>query len=353
MTKQRVASQPGARGGDRAAGRVDGDAKQPPRVGKPLIGCMLVIIYNFAARAMNAPYNSCVTDNVPLVQQVPGFVSDSERATLLSGVLALRNSDNLLSSQFSASKGFVLRFNEEGLAQLAGSTTYSFLGPLVERMREPLANAFVLNAVIMPLSTINAPDKPMIGLHFDDTVGIDSASRFLAHTVTVLYLAVPDGMSGGELHLFDYERRGWLLRESGTPDAIVTPVEGHLTSFRGDSLHRVTEAALNQSASEEAEQGTARVSLVLEQYRIPPAHYAQTLTFEVTANGVDIRSYGNIWKSGFVQLVQMACKGAIALLLCWSWLAGAWERVAGARNGANSAAAAPGGNTGAKATKAA
>lgn len=318
---------------------MDGSARpNEPRVSKPLIGLLLFAIYRFSESIIDAPFRTCA-DEAPLVEKSPAFISPDECAALLGRVLAQQNEDNRLSEKFSSSKGFVFRFNKEGLTRLASSSSYAFLAPIVDRMRDPLANAFVLNALIMPLVRDDAKHKASIGVHVDDTVGIDSTSRFLAHSVTVLYLSVPEQMAGGELQLFNYSRREGL-RESDAPDAIVRPSEGLLATFRGDALHRVTEASLNPNrwrsladGGDDALETSARVSLVLEQYRIPESHYEETLTFVVEASGVDIRSYGNQWKSIGLKAVKMSCKGAIALLLCSSWLKEQWDRFSRSSSG--------------------
>ncbi|CAN0547148.1 unnamed protein product, partial [Laminaria digitata] len=70
--------------------------------------------------------------------------------------------------------------------------------------------------------------------------------------VNVLYVSVPEGMSGGRLEMYGYswprvELFPYLLSFLSTPvmdrllppDASVQPTENMLVSFRGDTIHRV------------------------------------------------------------------------------------------------------------------
>jgi len=87
--------------------------------------------------------------------------------------------------------------------------------------------------------------------------------------VGVLYVAVPPGVKGGELHLFQAEPTRPEQRE----DAKVPPREGRLIVFRGDAFHGVP------PFSARGGNGT-RVSLVLESYIVPALYYRWTSTIE-------------------------------------------------------------------------
>lgn len=162
--------------------------------------------------------------------------------------------------------------------------------------RDPGSNAFVLNVLIVEP---NASDpSAAVGLHLDNTAAINSARKYIAHSVSVLYLQVPKGMEGGELELFETIEDGI---EAG-PDATVIPAEGDLILFRGDAFHRISSMSLagdhgfepdelghweeDEDEFEGAEEmvrgeDRLRISLVLEQYRIPDAAYGYTSVFEL------------------------------------------------------------------------
>mmetsp|Transcript_7744 Transcript_7744/g.24490 ORF Transcript_7744/g.24490 Transcript_7744/m.24490 type:complete len:247 (-) Transcript_7744:46-786(-) len=145
---------------------------------------------------------------------------------------------------FANTRGFVLKFNTQGAAKLRDpdfmNGTYSFLSPFFETFRDPAANAFVLNALVVPAGgSADEARDPAVGLHVDNTVGIDSVRLFLAHSVSVLYVTVPDGMEGGQLKLWSYSNKPESAAELAAPEGSVSPEEGMLAVFRGDSYHLV------------------------------------------------------------------------------------------------------------------
>ena len=86
---------------------------------------------------------------------------------------------------FANTRGFVLKFNTQGAAKLRDpdfmNGTYCFLSPFFETFRDPAANAFVLNALVVPAGgSADEARDPAVGLHVDNTVAIDSARPRLA-----------------------------------------------------------------------------------------------------------------------------------------------------------------------------
>ena len=178
---------------------------------------------------------------------------------------------------FANTRGFVLKFNTQGAAKLRDpdfmNGTYSFLSPFFETFRDPAANAFVLNALVVPAGgSADEARDPAVGLHVDNTVGIDSARPrkrpgepqalasdtplppkvrlFLAHSVSVLYVTVPDGMEGGQLKLWSYSNKPESAAELAAPEGSVSPEEGMLAVFRGDSYHLVDSWRLREGGGE-------------------------------------------------------------------------------------------------------
>ncbi|KAJ1458212.1 hypothetical protein M885DRAFT_461032 [Pelagophyceae sp. CCMP2097] len=194
---------------------------------------------------------------------------------------------NQLNAGFKDTKGFVLRFNEEGVDD-AFAGDFAPLRPFWQAVRAPEDNAFVLNLVYVSAADCANVGDAAVALHIDETVGIDSARVFLAHAVSVLYLEAAVDTKGGRLELFAnisyddmaHAQDGFLQTP---PDASVGPFPNRLAVFRGNAHHRVSRYCAASPAA-------PRVSLVLEAYRIEPRYYASTTKFEVL--GEDHRVYG-------------------------------------------------------------
>ena len=167
-----------------------------------------------------------------------------------------------LAGSFRGSRGFAVIFTAPGREKL--SRRFPALAPflalaLEERPRAtlwrllarplPAANAFYLNVLILSAGA-------RIGRHVDGTLrGPSGVETVLPRRVSVLYLSVPGG-PGGELRLW---------RGSGLV-ATVLPVPGRLVHFRGALDHEV--APLDSGGGE-------RISVVCEQYHLPPAALAR------------------------------------------------------------------------------
>lgn len=243
-------------------------------------------------------HSSCLSDQ-PLFTQTTTHLDNATVSALLraSLVQAKQLDDGLLSKDnFRGLNGFVLKYSTKGMARLyEPDSQFAFLLPFLEAAQHPESNAFVLNVLVVPPSSAGAVEA--VGLHQDNTVGIDTTEKVLAHTVTVLYLQIPDGMRGGELELFEARTlRGLAGRDDerlNVPDAAVSPATASQVVFRGDAFHRVRawrEAAPPPPGSADTR---ARVSLVLEQYRVPErlAH----LLRDFTLNG-RYGDRGEVWE---------------------------------------------------------
>ena len=184
----------------------------------------------------------------------------------------LRVTGALNDSSFGKTRGFVVKFNEDGIERFRKNPDYACFVDVFDGLREPLTNAFVMNVLLCDLGDYDAYDaKEMsVDLHLDDTVGISSKHTFVAHQVSVLYVSVPEDMEGGQLELFSYGNG--TVPTNAEPNDAVEPKENLVVTFRGDAFHRVR-SYRTRSARE-------RVSLVLEQYYIGDEHYAKTMTFE-------------------------------------------------------------------------
>eukprot|EP00965_Chrysotila_dentata_P140619 4649211-Pleurochrysis_carterae.AAC.2 len=256
---------------------------------------------------MQVPLFSCDEDD-PLVTVTPEFLSPEDLSALRSqceGALSMHRAQ-ALSNRFSRTYGYVLFFNADGIEDLQ-SGDFAFLAPYVEKVRDARANAFVLNLLVVPPSN-SSDTEAAVGLHVDDTVSMSSVRTVYAHSVSVLYLLVPDGARGGELELYGNDRDAGAPANS-TADTVLPPKQGSLVVFRGDAFHKVNAYHLPNDTDTLDEMLTAtdkhtdtegkddvapatssrvddpfrncRVSLVLEQYRIPSDYYAYTTRFVV------------------------------------------------------------------------
>jgi len=182
---------------------------------------------------------------------------------------------SLSGDNFAETKGFVVKFNLQGVQTFLKHKHFSFLSPYFKSIRLSDCNAFVCNVLICN-ETKNSGSYA-VGMHVDNTVGIQSSKCFMAHQVDVLYMNVPSDMQGGELELFHYTHPEW---GSGTepptegewvrdPDEVVRPKQNMHVAFRGDSWHRVR-GFTNAKAKE-----VPRISLVCEQYKIDEMYYPQ------------------------------------------------------------------------------
>jgi len=183
------------------------------------------------------------------------------------GLVSESTNSNRLSETFSGSQSTVALFNNQGVDD-AFRSEFAPLRAFFDKARDPDANAFVLNTMKVagepcPPAELEGdwdPEdteyrKAAVGLHVDTTVGIDSMRSFIAHSVHVLYVSVPDDIGdSGHLEFFDLK-----TDYRSEPAMSVAPVQDRMIRFRGDAVHRINWYC-----------GSApRVSVVLESYRIP------------------------------------------------------------------------------------
>ncbi len=178
---------------------------------------------------------------------------------------------------FKGTRGFVVKFSEEGVSDFQSNRNFTCLVPYFERARLPNANAFVMNLLICELASGNKMQRRSdanpfaVGTHLDNTIGINSWRTFVAHQVNVLYAVVPNDMRGGDLHVFPFEHD--FPQDNEDPVERVTPRENRMVAFKGNAFHRVEQY---QTAT-----NTLRVSLVLEQYIVPKSYKSRLTKYEV------------------------------------------------------------------------
>jgi hypothetical protein len=158
---------------------------------------------------------------------------------------------NRLAATFEGSRGFSLVFTRDGIAAVRAEHPY--LADFIDRALRPSCNAFYLNPLLLQRGSA-------VGPHVDCSLARYLGEPRTPFLVSVLYVEVPDDLDGGELVLCDGELS--LAR--------ITPRAGTLLYFAGRLRHHVTSVDTT----------TTRMSLVCEQYKLPPDLLAAVPTFE-------------------------------------------------------------------------
>jgi hypothetical protein len=116
-------------------------------------------------------------------------------------------------------------------------------------------------------------------------------AQAVAHETDVLYVNVPDDMVGGRLNLWPV---GTDDDDPAAPFHTVEPVEGKVLRFRGDAIHKVYRHG--------SAKGTARVSLVIEQYKWPEKWASLVPPFWVKGQVNDNDALLPLWLDGSLPL---------------------------------------------------
>lgn len=190
-----------------------------------------------------------------------GTVNTIRSAILGSSLLGESN----LTDQFTGTYGFSITFRRDGLSEV--TERFPAFAPYLDTVLIPDCNAFLLN----PLLVQNGRG---VEAHLDRSMEFYGEGIGSPFAVSVLYVQVPEGLAGGELRLYHRGRKVAALKP--TPRSLVT--------FRGDLRHEVI--AVQAGAPELS---AARISLVVEQYRVPPALLGKVPRFELrTRDGVTV-----------------------------------------------------------------
>ena len=261
-----------------------------------LLACALGVVVASCHPDSMKIYRSTPRDVPLVVQTFDAFPNASFDELAACAKRSALLGENPLGGAFSATRGLVARFRSDGLADVEARPELECLLPFYDEVKVAGANAFVLNVVVCE-ATLEDPGarRDPIGWHIDQSFPVRfAAGWYVAETVTVLYIDVPEDMNGGELELAKFpddwlDRHGLdarrAYRDSDLGDDVlhfehakVTPVENKLVRFRGDAHHRVLPFATSV-------QGGTRVSLVLEQYRLPAiaTAWGRTRRFSINA----------------------------------------------------------------------
>jgi len=236
-----------------------------------IITYLIILCYNNFHGILN-PLRFIQTDvqNTPYVTINDDFYTKKECADLLrlinhSGFIV----NNPLTDLFKDTNGFLLRFiNNSQLQQQFQQHNASFVYDVFTKIKNPKCNAFACNLLIIPAR--NKETNVQSGVkHNDCTMDINEPyfphRTYSPKCVSVLYLQTPNEFTDGELELYTF------MGLSSKPQQIIKPKIGRLVVFRGDLKHSVK--------SFDSSEDVPRISLVFEQYIIPP-HLLRTTTFE-------------------------------------------------------------------------
>lgn len=193
------------------------------------------------------------------------FVHRTPEALPVEAIEAIRSAilgssllgETNLSSQFSGTYGFSVTFRRESVSEV--TECFPAFAPFLDAALLPGCNAFLLN----PLLVQNGRG---VDAHLDRSMGFYGAGVGCPVAVSVLYVQVPEQLAGGELRLY---HRGQRV-------AALAPRPRSLVTFRGDMVHEVV--AVEEGAPELP---AARISLVVEQYRLPEAQLQRVPGFEL------------------------------------------------------------------------
>ncbi len=187
-------------------------------------------------------------------EALPASAIDAMRAAILDSSLL---GESNLTAQFSGTYGFSVTFRREARAEV--TERFPAFAPFLEAALLPGCNAFLLN----PLLVQNGRG---VEAHLDRSMTFYGAGVDGPVAVSVLYVQVPEQLAGGELRLYHRGKRV----------AALAPLPHSLVTFRGDMVHEVV--AVEAGAPELS---AARISLVVEQYRVPEALLARVPAVEL------------------------------------------------------------------------
>lgn len=217
-------------------------------------------------------------DSQPLVQMFPNFMAHSIFESLRKNLYASASmtDSSLHHTNFGHTSGWMIRFNAEGIPQVQSHPKFSMVMPFFEKARNPQANAFVINYLICHQPP---QGEDAVKFHLDNSVAImnETKEKYLhvAHQVNVLYLDIPEGLEGGNLEVWPFERGDTELDKT-----VVRPGENLMAEFRGDAFHRIGKMKLPL--------GKPRIGIVFEQYKISPKFYPYLIPFCVGDDCVNL-----------------------------------------------------------------
>lgn len=159
---------------------------------------------------------------------------------------------NNLNRDFVQTKGFSIVFKRDGLPIV--EQKFPFLKPYLEIAIQPDCNAFYLNPLLLK-------EGSRVDPHIDRSLRSYCKTIEPPFLVSVLYVRIPENMSGGEL----------ILKSAKRHVGKIVPHANSLIYFQGDLTHAVNPVKTIGS----------RLSLVCEQYALTPSEMEDIPMFTV------------------------------------------------------------------------
>ena len=205
----------------------------------------------------------------PLIDIQDDFLSPEECKDLKEYILK----HELLNNDWG--KNTIIRFNtSEDSKKMFLEKNLEKIYKIFERIKQPGTNAYIVNTAILS-NSYNSEKYNQITGHYDDSINIQDWTKrmILPVCTTILYINIPENCEGGNLYLSPFGSRGGL--ETKTQ---YIPKQGRKLTFRGDTNHLV-EPFFCENNTEK------RISLVLEQYKIPDKYMSDT-DFGISHHGI-------------------------------------------------------------------
>ena len=178
----------------------------------------------------------------------PHYLRTLERQILASRHLVANN----LNRDFVGTRGFSVVFWREERPRV--EREFPFFAPYLARALRDDCNAFYLNPLLLVRGS-------RVDAHIDRSLRAYCATITAPHTVSVLYVSVPEPLAGGTL----------VLSRAKRVLARVRPSANKLVVFGGDLTHAV----------ERVDSEGKRLSLVCEQYQLEPDELEQVPRFAI------------------------------------------------------------------------
>ncbi|MEL6930852.1 MAG: 2OG-Fe(II) oxygenase [Cyanobacteria bacterium J06600_6] len=161
-----------------------------------------------------------------------------------------------LSENFTGTKGFSVVFKRSGIERVVEA--FPEFEAYLDVALKPGCNAFYLNPLVLEAGSDVKP-------HVDCSISSYEMAIAVPNLVSVLYVQVPEDIQGGEL----------VLEKEEAVKAI-PPQYNTLLYFLGNLTHSVKPFSSKQS----------RISLICEQYNLPPERLEYIPEFEIISQNV-------------------------------------------------------------------
>ncbi len=178
----------------------------------------------------------------------PEYLGHLKHSVLNSPYLS---KSSLSYQSFGQSVGFQLIATPDTLRTVC--QFFPYIKPYLVKALRTDCNVYFINALLVPQGA-------EIKMHLDSSI----KKNLWPFCVTVFYVQVDENMQGGELFL---QKRP----DQKEPDLLIKPKENAMITFKGNLFHGVLPM----------QSETMRVSLVCEQYQVPPDQLYQVPALQI------------------------------------------------------------------------